>query len=263
MTELFTPDKIARLCVTGVIIVAAIALLVFLGRTKRKIRKLRKEDGRNLGRQGTLTSVGLSIVEAIVIVIAILCILEVNGIQVTSLLAGLGVASAVVGFAMQDILKDVFMGAHIARDHFYEIGDVVRYGDVEGVVTDFNLRTTKLRCIDDNNIVSISNRNIAEITKISDQVFLYIPFSYTEDTKTTQDILAKACQKAETIEGINSCTNLGLNNLNDSSVEWKIRIVCPPKNKPDLRRKALLVIYDTITEAGIKVPFNQLDVHMS
>ena len=260
--DFFTSERIIRLIVSAAIVAAAIIVLAVIGRSYRRIKRLRKETGQHLGRQGTITSIGFSIAKIVVVLLVILIVLEINGVRVTSLIAGLGIAGAIVGLALQDLLKDILMGMQITWDGFFEIGDVVRYGSFEGVVVDFNLRTTRLRSIDDDSVLSVSNRNISEITKLSDQVFLYIPLSYEESLKLSQELLEEGCRKAAAIEGITECRNLGLNNLNDSSVEWKIRVCCPPARKPDLRRRALRCIYEHITDAGVKVPFNQLDVHV-
>lgn len=76
---------------------------------------------------------------------AALTVLQIYHINVTSLVAGLGLASAIVGLALQDVLKDSIMGVHLLSDYFFEVGDVVRYGDYEGVVISFYGKTPIIR----------------------------------------------------------------------------------------------------------------------
>ena len=81
-----------------------------------------------------LLRVALNVLRYLLLLVTILLILQINGINVTSLVAGLGIVSAVVGLALQDILKDVIMGLHILSGRFFSVGDAVRYGIMEGIV---------------------------------------------------------------------------------------------------------------------------------
>ena len=76
--------------------------------------------------------------------IALLAVLEVNNIRITSIIAGVGVAGAVFGMAMQDVFKDVLMGMHIINDKSFKVGDVIKIDGDEGIVTLFTLQTLSL-----------------------------------------------------------------------------------------------------------------------
>ena len=101
-----------------------------------------------------------SIIGAAIVIIIILIVLQLFGINVSSMLAGVGIASIVIGFALQDAMKDIFRGLEIVSDNYYDIGDVIKFGDNTGQVLSINLRTTKIQDINSMNIVSIANRNI-------------------------------------------------------------------------------------------------------
>ena len=58
-------------------------------------------------------------------IIVLILLLEVNGVNVSSLIASLGIVGIVVGLAVQDALKDLIAGKNIIADHFYEAGDVI------------------------------------------------------------------------------------------------------------------------------------------
>ena len=116
--------------------------------------------------------------KGVVLILAVLVILQVNGINVTSIVASMGLASAIVGLALQDYLKDLIMGFHILTDHFFAVGDVVRYKGTEGIVISFNTKTTKIQSLDDFSVLSVSNRNIDEIAVLGDFMKINIPISY-------------------------------------------------------------------------------------
>ena len=85
-----------------------------------------------------------SIIGVAIIIVIVLIILQLLGINVSSMLAGVGIASVVIGFALQDAMKDVFRGLEIVADNYYDIGDFIKYGDNVGQALSINLRTTKI-----------------------------------------------------------------------------------------------------------------------
>jgi len=72
---------------------------------------------------------------------------------VTGLVAGLGVGALIIGFALKDIIENWVSGLLIISGKTYTIGDVIRVGNLTGVVTDISLRTTKLKTYDRNEII--------------------------------------------------------------------------------------------------------------
>ena len=69
-----------------------------------------------------------------------LILLNLYGVNTTSLIAGLGIAGAVLGLALQDALKDIFNGLSIIFDNYFVVGDLVDYNGFVGTVTDFGLK---------------------------------------------------------------------------------------------------------------------------
>lgn len=74
----------------------------------------------------TLIRMLKSIAAGTISIVAVLTVLEIYGVNVTSMLAGVGIASIVIGFALQDSLKDIIRGFVIVSDNYYEIGDVIK-----------------------------------------------------------------------------------------------------------------------------------------
>jgi small-conductance mechanosensitive channel len=65
-------------------------------------------------------------------IISLLIILDINGVNISSLVAGLGVVGIIVGLALQDALKDIIMGKNIITGHFFQVGDVIKYKEITG-----------------------------------------------------------------------------------------------------------------------------------
>ena len=70
------------------------------------------------------------------------------------------VVAAVIGLALQDTLGNLFSGIALHVEHAFDLGDVVRSGDLVGVVESVNWRATRLRTFN-NNIVVVPNSVIA------------------------------------------------------------------------------------------------------
>ncbi|MBQ9022333.1 MAG: mechanosensitive ion channel family protein [Eubacterium sp.] len=247
---------IISLCVIGV---AIIVWMVFKRLYNRHVEQHVAAGGNRP------TTLFYNAARAIVVILVILAVLQINEINVTSLVAGLGIASAIVGLALQDYLKDIIMGTHIVRDSFFKEGDVVKYGDQEGVVIEFNMRTTKIRCFSTGNILTVSNRNISEISVVPESQFqdIDIGLPYEEDHQRVFDVLAKACGQIAQLDGVDDCVMKGILKFEDSDILYRVRFFCYPSKKYDLRLAANRIILECLTEAGISIPYPQIDVHMN
>ncbi len=84
------------------------------------------------------------------------------GINITTLLAGLGVGGLAVALALQKPIEDMMGALSIFTQASIRVGDLCRYGQEVGVVEDIGLRTTRLRTLT-NTVVSIPNARIASV----------------------------------------------------------------------------------------------------
>jgi small-conductance mechanosensitive channel len=86
-------------------------------------------------------------------VIMFLLILENLGINITTLVASLGIGGIAVALAVQNILGDLFASLSIMLDKPFEIGDFIVVGDVLGPVEHIGLKTTRVRAIGGEQVV--------------------------------------------------------------------------------------------------------------
>ena len=243
--------------------VTAICLIIWI-LIKRGFRHFEHNAG---GKHAANIRFGKNVLKYMLAVLGVITVLQINGINVTSLITGLGVAGVVVGFALEDLLKDIINGANIVWDNFYTIGDIVRYRSasgeiVEGKVTDFNLKATKIRDINTGNTVCISNRNISEIELLSDWVGLTVPAPYSVPAEKMREICRGICTRIEKLPAVSSCDFLGTQEFGESQINYRLIMHCPPEFKKRVRFDALGVIQDSLAENGIEIPFNRLDVNI-
>ena len=202
-----------------------------------------------------------SIIGYTIAIFATLVILQIFGIDVTSMLAGVGIASIVIGFALQDALKDIFRGFEIISDGYYNIGDVIKFGDNMGQVQSISLRTTKLQDINTMNIVSIANRNIDQVEIVSGYLYIPIPLPYELKVEDAEPILHEIIKHLSRHEGITSAKYQGVTAFAESSLNYQIVVTCDPMSRLQIRRDCLRTIVTTLEEHKIHIPYNQLDIH--
>lgn len=202
-----------------------------------------------------------SVIGTTIAVLTVLTVLQIFGVNVTSMLAGVGIASIVIGFALQDALKDIIRGFEIVSDSYYEIGDLIKYGDNFGQVLSVTLRTTKIQDINTNNIVSIANRNIDKVEVDQGYVYIPIPMPYELKVEKAEEIIQEIVKGLQKQERITTAAYQGITKFDTSSLNYQVVITCDPMSRLQARRDALHVIYTTMEANKIHIPYTQLDLH--
>lgn len=95
----------------------------------------------------------------IVWAVGILFVLQNNGVQVWSFVAGLGIGSLAFALAAQDTVANLFGALNIFLDKPFQIGDAVKVGSVEGTVEEVGFRSFRVRTFY-NSLVTIPNSTI-------------------------------------------------------------------------------------------------------
>ncbi len=84
-------------------------------------------------------------------------LLENAGLDLSALIAGLGIGGIAIALAVQNILGDLFCYAAIILDRPFEIGDFLVVGDQRGTVEKIGIRTTRVRSLDGEQLVFSNN----------------------------------------------------------------------------------------------------------
>ena len=107
------------------------------------------EDGLNLEAYSVITWIAKAALWTIVVLLA----LNNLGIQITALVAGLGISGIAVALAVQNILGDLFASLSIVMDRPFVIGDFIIVGDQMGTVEHVGLKTTRVKSLSGEQIV--------------------------------------------------------------------------------------------------------------
>lgn len=111
------------------------------------------EEGLNLEAYSVITWIAKAALWIIVVLLA----LNNLGIEITALVAGLGISGIAVALAVQNILGDLFASLSIVMDRPFEIGDFIIVGDQMGTVEHVGLKTTRVLSLSGEQIVFSNN----------------------------------------------------------------------------------------------------------
>jgi small-conductance mechanosensitive channel len=141
------PRRIAHLVDIAFTIVTALQAAVWareliLGLIGRRVAE---EDGS--GALGNAMAIIRVLVSIALFAIAIILILDNLGVNVTALVAGLGIGGIAIGLAAQGIFSDLFAALSILFDKPFKRGDTIRYDQSTGTVERIGLKTTRLRSL--------------------------------------------------------------------------------------------------------------------
>ncbi len=260
-----------------VIVIIAIAVAVYLicrpiirSVIKRLVshRMAGEDEGEIRQRTDTLSSVLVKIVGVIILVVAVITILPEFGVNITSLIAAIGIGGLAIAFAAQNLIRDFISGFFILLEDQYGIGDVVSIAGIAGVVEDITLRRTIIRDLDAN-VHSVPNGKVelsTNMTKKFSRVNLNVSVGYGENLKHVIDIINKICQEmAEEPEWkddfITTPSVLRVDKLGDSGIDIKILGDTKPAKQWAIMGELRLRLKDAFDREGIEIPWPHTKIY--
>ncbi len=129
-----------------------------VGAVHYALEKRQKRDGADAAAAGSLTII-MFVVHLAVWSIIVLLALSNLGVNITALVAGLGVGGIAIALAVQTVLGDLLASLSIALDKPFRIGDTLGIDDYTGTVEDIGIKSTRLRSVSGEQLI-ISNADI-------------------------------------------------------------------------------------------------------
>lgn len=250
----------------GLKIIGAL-LIYYIG--KMAANALRNLTGKALEHQKvetTLVEFATSAVYYGLMAVVFLAAISNIGIQTTSFMAILGAAGLAVGLALKDTLSNIGSAVVILVFRPFKVGDYINAGGAEGTVDKISLFTTTISPVDNRLIIvpnsAITAGNITNFsTKAVRRVDHTVGIAYDADIKKAKevmyDVIAKSAHTLADPEPL-----VAVKELADSSVNFTVRAWV---NSPDYWTAYFEIIEEVkyaLDEAGISIPFPQMDVHM-
>jgi len=142
-----------------------------------------------------LVPVTRKFVSAVIVIGGLFALLAVVGVNVYSLIAGLGIGGLAVALAAKDSVENVFGSLTILFDMPFALGDWVKIDKVEGIVEQINLRSTRIRTFEDS-MITLPNSNLikASVENFGARRFRRQKFTLRLSHDSEADQVEKFCE---------------------------------------------------------------------
>ncbi|MDP7062265.1 MAG: mechanosensitive ion channel [Planctomycetota bacterium] len=201
-----------------------------------------------------------------VMVIGVVIILGKFGIETSSFAAILAAMGFAIGMAMQGTLGNFASGVMLLIFRPFKVGDVINAAGVVGKVSMIDLFTTVVDTPDNRRIIvpngAIFGGTIENISHHDTRrIEVAVGTDYGADLDKVREVLDKAVAKVETrIDEPGH--QIVLAGLGDSCIDWKVRVWCKSTDYLGCMEETTRIIKYALDEAGIGIPFPQMDVHL-
>ena len=215
-------------------------------------------------RKNTIIDMINNIIKYIILIIVIIMILNLYGVDTTSIIASLGVISLVIGLAFQDIIKDFLAGMFIIFDNQYAVGDTIEVNGFKGEVIALGLKTTKIKAYT-GEVKTLSNSSFNEVINYNlnpTNLLMYIPFGYDVKVERIEKILNKVGEEIKNNENVRDFQLLGIDSFCDSCMKYLVVINCKAMTQFGIKREVLRLVKCEFDKAGIAIPYNKLDIEI-
>jgi len=214
-------------------------------------------------------------IKAVVWFIAILILLSKLGIDITALIAGLGIGGIAVAFALQNILADVFASFSIYFDKPFKEGDFITVGNESGTIKKIGLKTTRLESFISGEEIAVPNRTLVDSIVHNYQnmdfrrVKLIFRVEYNTDVKQLEKIPKYVKEIIESIkvngEKIAKLNRVHLANLGDFAIEYEVLYTINSNDYDvymDVRQEINLELIKKFRKEGIKFAYPSQAVYL-
>lgn len=199
------------------------------------------------------------IVTVVIYVIAVLTVLGHYNIEITPLIATLGLGGLAVGLALQHTLTNLFAGLHILSDRPINVGDFIEVDSISGYVEDIGWRSTRIRTVTEN-VVIIPNGKLAESVITNDSmpsaesaVAVECGVSYESDLKKVESVtldVAKQIQKSF----VDYEPKLRFHTFADSNINFKVWLKAgKAEDRPLITHEFIKALKERYGKEGIEI----------
>jgi small conductance mechanosensitive channel len=248
-------------------IVFVLILFVFhlLARLTRKIVRKAVSTSK-LGFSQLLQNMFVSISGNVLMVVGLLVALSQLGFALGPILAGLGIAGFIVGFALQETLANFAAGMMILIYRPFDVGDMVEAAGVFGEVSAMSMVSTTVLTIDNQTLVVPNGKIWGDVIKnVTAQkvrrVDMVFGVSYTDDIPKTEKVLAAILDEHPKVLD-NPESLIKLHTLGESSVDFVVRPWVKTDDYWDVYWDVTREVKMRFDKEGISIPFPQRDVHL-
>ncbi len=257
---------VAAVSTWGLRVLGAIAVFIIGRWIAGRIRKGVTAGLERAETDPTLVPFISSMVYYLAIAVVVIAVLNLFGVETTSLIAVLGAAGLAVGLALQGTLSNFASGVMLLTFRPFKLGDYVDVAGTAGTVAEIGIFTCRLNTPDNVQII-VPNSDVygqtirnfaANPTRRND---LVVGIAYDDDIgkaiETIEQVIAADDRVLKDPEPVIAVSELG-----DSSVNLVVRPWCSKDDYWPLRFDLTRRLKEELEAAGCSIPFPQHDVHV-
>ncbi|NQU79148.1 mechanosensitive ion channel [Candidatus Woesearchaeota archaeon] len=247
---------------TGIVIIAVVVTLIdFYGMRITKKTKSSVDDA--------LVPLFRKTFKAVMFILLAVIVLDLWGVNITGLLAGLGIAGLAIGFAVKDSLSNIFGGISIILDKSVNVGEKIELSDgTVGIVEDVGIRATRIKTFDNEIVIvpngAMSTMQIKNYNHPDMKARVVVPFSieYGADPEKAKKVALAEIKKIKDILDDPKPSAILLE-MADFSLNLKAFFWVDDISKVYTKREeALIRVYNAFEKNKIGIPFPTSTVHI-
>jgi small-conductance mechanosensitive channel len=233
--------------------------------TQRQVKKREEADEA----AGMINVLG-TVAKGAVWLMGFLLLLANLGIEITPLIAGLGIGGIAIAFALQNVLEDLFSAFAIYFDKPFKRGDFIIVGTDMGVVEHVGLKTTRLKTLQGQQLI-ISNRELtsSRINNYKRMAERRVQFGFGVEYSTTSEQLRSV--KNTVAEIFDDVTRARLDRVHfkefaDSSLDFEVVYYVDSNDYNvymDVQEDINLKLHERLKDLGVSMAFPTRTVHLA
>lgn len=268
----FFGTAIKTLIEGGIPVVLKLALgilILWLGfmlarRLKKRILATMDKRGVEVSLRGFIAS----LIDILLKLLIIIMVMDIVGIKVTSFIAILGALGLAVGMALQGTLQNFAGGVIILLMRPFRVGDYIQASGHEGWVSEIRIFNTILRTFDHQSVI-IPNTELATATLVNytkekyRRVEVKVGLAYGESVEKAREVLTNLADSDPRVINEEKPTRVIVKKLSESSVDLELWTWTTHDQYWNVLFDLTEKVYREFGEQHLKIPFPQVQVHMS
>lgn len=251
---------------TGFKLIAVIVLVIVSMKAIKWLKKWIKTSPKLDKIDSSLRSFAVSFISVVLYAILFVTVLMILGVPATSFIAVLTTCAAAIGLALQGSLSNFAGGIMILLFKPFKVGDYIEAAGESGVVSEISVVYTELLTLDNKRITIpngtltnsvIENYSSEELRRVD----LTFNTAYDCDMETVKKVIGKVIEN-NPMALKNPAPFVRLSEHGDSALTYTVRIWCKNADYWDVNFDTIESVKKAFDENGIKIPYNQIDVHI-
>ena len=197
-------------------------------------------------------------------IVCVIYILDLFGIKLSAVWGAAGIAGVAIGFAAQTSVSNLISGLFVLTEGALKIGDLIIVDEITGIVDSISLLSVRIHTLD-NQMVRIPNSTIINSNLTNNsyhtkrRLTLNVSISYKNDMAVALEALKKAPYLCPTVL-TDPEPAVWFDGFAESGINMVIAVWFNSENLLQTKNDLYIAIKKVFDEAGIEIPYNQLDV---